>query len=413
MRVRISKQSIDAAVTDALLTQSSNVIWDTEQRGFAVRVGAPNDKYPNGKITYFVQKRVAGRRSKEIRFVFGQYPTMDIQTARNAALSLISDIRSNVDIAKERNDLLLLRRKEAEEIKTKRFEDVFEAYRRSRSDGSYYWEKDIVYYAKKYYKPSFHNIAVSQITKDDVRQLLKGIPKKGAAKKAEAQLRPFFKYCVREEIITHNPMLDLAPLPKLKARDRVLSKPELIAFWKATEEMKAEGSLFGHVYQLLIVTGQRLRELAHMEHSELNVSDQIFHLSSKRSKNGLAHIVHLSPIALQILSQAPNKSKQFVFSYNGRKLSGFSVSKGILEKKMAKHLGTLQPFQLRDLRRTFATMCAELQTDPNVVDRILNHVSDAQSGVKGVYQKYEFMPQRKEAMLTWGRYVERFIANAR
>jgi integrase len=192
----------------------------------------------------------------------------------------------------------------------------------------------------------------------------------------------------------------------------VLTKEELVAFWRATEDMKRAGSLFGHVYQLLLLTGQRLREIAHMEREELNISDQIFTLSANRSKNGLAHIVHLTPLALGIIASAPIRSKQYVFSYNKNKLSGFSASKRILEQEMQKYLDKpLKPFQLRDLRRTFATGCAELGIDHNIADRILNHVSDAQSGVKGVYQRYEYLPERKAAMITWSSYIENITAS--
>jgi integrase len=386
------------------------ILWDTDQRGFAVRIGPRNTRYPNGKISYFVQKRTGGRGSKEFRYVFGQYPQMDIKEARNRALSLISDIRGNINVSKQRKETIDLRRAEAEASRTKKFEDIFQEYRKTKSDGSYYWEVDLVYYQNKYFVPRFGSLAVTEITKDDIRTLLKSIKHKSVAKKAEAQLRPFFKYCVQEDIIYANPMTDLAPLPKLKSRDRVLSREELVAFWKATEEMKKAGSLFGHVYQLLLLTGQRLREIAHMEHDELNLLEQIFNLSAKRSKNGLAHIVHLSDLALEIITTAPRNSNQFVFSYNRHALSGFSVSKRILEQTMQKYLDKpLKPFQLRDLRRTFATNCAELGIDHNIADRILNHVSDSQSGVKGIYQRYEFLPERKAAMLTWNNYVQSLI----
>ncbi len=386
------------------------ILWDEDVRGFAVRVGPRNTKYPKGKVSYFVQKRTGGRGSKEFRYVFGEYPQLEIPAARKKARSLIADVEANLNIAKQRRDIIELRRAEAENSRTKKFSHIFEEYRKHRSDGSYYWESDILYYNNKYFIPHFGNLAVTEISKGDIRNLLKSITHKSIAKKSEAQLRPFFKYCVREDIIKINPMADLAPLPKLKSRDRVLTKEELVAFWKATEDMKREGSLFGHVYQLLLVTGQRLREIAHMEREELNIPDQIFTLSANRSKNGLAHIVHLSPLALGIIASASRKSSQFVFSYNKNKLSGFSASKDILEQTMQKHLGkSLRPFQLRDLRRTFATGCAELGIDHNIADRILNHVSDAQSGVKGVYQRYEYLPERKQAMLTWNKYIEGLI----
>jgi hypothetical protein len=169
MRVRISKQTIEYAKANFRADPSPVILWDQQLRGFGVRVGPPNTKYPNGKISYFVQKRSGGRGSKEFRYVFGEYPQLDISTARNKALSLIADVRDNLNIAKRRKDTVELRRAEAEASRTKKFKDIFEAYRKLRSDGSYYWETDILYYYNKYYVPHFSDLAVTEIAKGDIR----------------------------------------------------------------------------------------------------------------------------------------------------------------------------------------------------------------------------------------------------
>ena len=42
---------------------------------------------------------------------------------------------------------------------------------------------------------------------------------------------------------------------------------------------------------------------------------------------------------------------------------------------------------------------------PHVADRILNHVGGTISGVAAVYQRHEFMAERKQAMERWGDHV--------
>src|SRR5215831_8711076 len=118
MRVKITKQGIEdaaGAVWDIPVT-----LWDVELRGFGVRIGPKNAKYPQGKISYLVQKRMGGRGSREIRFAFGEYPSLDLKDARNSALALISDIRAKVDLAAQRKGAFQQRRDEAEASKTKR-----------------------------------------------------------------------------------------------------------------------------------------------------------------------------------------------------------------------------------------------------------------------------------------------------
>jgi hypothetical protein len=49
---------------------------------------------------------------------------------------------------------------------------------------------------------------------------------------------------------------------------------------------------------------------------------------------------------------------------------------------------------------------AALGVAPHVADKILNHQSGTISGVAAVYQRHEFMKERKGALELWGRHVE-------
>lgn len=58
-----------------------------------------------------------------------------------------------------------------------------------------------------------------------------------------------------------------------------------------------------------------------------------------------------------------------------------------------------------DLRRTAISGMARLGVAPHVADKILNHTSDTISGVAAVYQRHEFMAERKQALDAWARHV--------
>ena len=49
---------------------------------------------------------------------------------------------------------------------------------------------------------------------------------------------------------------------------------------------------------------------------------------------------------------------------------------------------------------------ARLGVAPHVADKILNHQSGTISGVAEVYQRHEFMGERKEALEVWGKHVQ-------
>jgi len=52
---------------------------------------------------------------------------------------------------------------------------------------------------------------------------------------------------------------------------------------------------------------------------------------------------------------------------------------------------------------------ARLGVPPHVADKILNHQAGTISGVAAVYQRHDFLAERKEALDRWGAHVEQII----
>ena len=52
---------------------------------------------------------------------------------------------------------------------------------------------------------------------------------------------------------------------------------------------------------------------------------------------------------------------------------------------------------------------ARLGVAPHVADKILNHQAGTISGVAAVYQRHDFLAERKEALDRWGAHVEQFV----
>jgi hypothetical protein len=48
---------------------------------------------------------------------------------------------------------------------------------------------------------------------------------------------------------------------------------------------------------------------------------------------------------------------------------------------------------------------ARLGVAPHVADKILNHQSGTISGVAAVYQRHEFLKERKQALELWGDHI--------
>ena len=91
----------------------------------------------------------------------------------------------------------------------------------------------------------------------------------------------------------------------------------------------------------------------------------------------------------------------FVFTSNGRKpFQNFSACKHRIDV-----ISGVLAWRLHDLRRTVVSGMARLGVAPHIADRILNHVGGTIGGVAAVYQRHEFLAERKAALDFWGRHV--------
>jgi integrase len=134
-------------------------------------------------------------------------------------------------------------------------------------------------------------------------------------------------------------------------------------------------------------------------------------------KNGKAHDVHLAEAARAVLRDVPRRADcDFVFSTTGKTpISGFSKAKAMLDAAVvdgrengvagAGGNAPLVPWRLHDLRRTGASTLARLGVDSVVADKLLAHQPAKLRGVAGVYQRYDFAPERRRALDAWAAHV--------
>ena len=126
-----------------------------------------------------------------------------------------------------------------------------------------------------------------------------------------------------------------------------------------------------------------------------------------RTKNAKAHVVHLSEQSMAVLKHA-DQGVSYVFSRCGNKpFSEFSQAKLRLDQ-----LSGVKEWRLHDLRRTCVSGMARLGIAPHVADKILNHQSGTISGVAAVYQRHEFLRERRQALDLWGAYVGEIVSYA-
>ncbi len=231
-----------------------------------------------------------------------------------------------------------------------------------------------------------------------------------------ANVRRLFAWAVERGIIEASPAASIAAPGQEQSRDRVLADDELRAFLKACDGMREP---FGPLLRLLLLTGQRREEVAAMPWSELDLASAIWRLPASRTKNKRASDVPLSEQSVMLLNGLMHRSPLVFpaqFSRNGhtspRPLSGFGRAKERLDKLMLEEMrktdpeATLPAWTLHDLRRTTASGMARLGIAVHVVEKLLNHVSGTFSGIVGVYQRHDFMAEKRTAAQAWANHLD-------
>jgi integrase len=260
----------------------------------------------------------------------------------------------------------------------------------------------------------WRNKPLSEVDTDTVFRLIeevrhKGIPglERRSAEPSEprsrtmhAVLSKMFNWLAEKRRISVSPMASLKRPSPSRARDRVLSNQEIVAFWHAADKITPP---FGALFKLLLLTGCRLNEVARMEAGELSKDGAVWTIPGNRTKNHLIHVVPLSRLARTILKGISHSPEcNFTFSTNQRTpVSGFSKVKRRLDAEMKD----VPPWRLHDLRRTCATGTAEIGVPPHIIELCLNHVSGARAGVAGIYNRSVQMEERRAAMERWADHV--------
>lgn len=204
---------------------------------------------------------------------------------------------------------------------------------------------------------------------------------------------------------------------KPRKRDVTLGLDEVVTLWKALEDRvrcKADATTVAAL-RLLILTGQREREVTDAEWNEFDLSTGLWKIPAKRTKSGRAHLVHLSDLAIRTLAQLkdPNGACRYVFESPlrpGQPIYGRSVNNalGMMFKRGA--LPNVTACHVHDLRRTLITRLPDLGFEPFIGHKIANHVLP---GVLAHYNHNEYLTKRREALEAWANRIDTLATNSK
>ena len=258
--------------------------------------------------------------------------------------------------------------------------------------------------------PRWGSRKAKTITRRDVNRLLDEIVDRGSpvmANRTLAVVRRMFNFAIERDILDASPCVMIKAPAKETPRDRVMSPAEVSAFWHGLDKAKMSDQV-RLALKLMLVTAQRRDEVVCASWAELDLAERGWEIPGSRTKNGRAHRVPLSPLAVGLLDEIREKSSDskwlFPSPRGGKSITPAAVSHAVGNNLEAIGVAGITP---HDLRRSAASHMTELGVSRLVVSKILNHTD---SSVTGVYDRYEYGPEKRHALEAWGGRLQEIIS---
>jgi integrase len=220
------------------------------------------------------------------------------------------------------------------------------------------------------------------------------------ANRARASLSTLFRWAIGEGLCEVNPVAGTNQQKERGPRERSLSDAEVAAVWLAAPE-----SDYGRVVRLILLTGCRREEIGGLEWSEIDIDGRSINLPPERTKNGKAHSVPLTDVALAIVNDVPRRDRDCVFGLGQGGFSGWSRSKADLTKQA----NLKEPWTLHDLRRTVRTGLGKLGVQPHIAEAVLNHLPPV---LVRTYDRNTYAAEKRDALERWASHLTVAVAQA-
>lgn len=191
-------------------------------------------------------------------------------------------------------------------------------------------------------------------------------------------LRGFYQYCLRENIISENPVLGIEA-PKLGRKlPNTLSEDDIEALLNAPDASEAIGLRDKAMLELLYATGLRVTELIGLQLGDINFVQGVLRVMGKGSKERL---VPMGEPALNVLQQYYRESRPELLGQKQCDACFLSTRAKQMTRQTfwyrikfyAAEAGIKKPLSPHSLRHAFATHLLNHGADLRVVQLLLGH----------------------------------------
>lgn len=257
------------------------------------------------------------------------------------------------------------------------------------------------------------------ITAGNIRDLIDAIkrrPSPTTSRRTFEVVRRIFRWAIWKEIVSVSPCVAAKPFERPKARLKLANvmKPYTdeqlrgLFFWSRGTELE-------HLVDLIARTGVRSHDARSARKD--GIRNDVWSISPQFHKNGSVsgkpHIVPLSKGALRVFKKLEEKATDWYFPAPCLRCIVCEIpghmdppNARTIIKTIKTKAGIVGRGLLHRLRDTIKTRMTEQLIDSRVSEHILGHLV---TGIDGVYNHAELLPQRKDALAWWDQELDRIL----
>lgn len=348
--MKLTKVRVDAIKA----AKSEKLVWDSELRGFGMRVS------PKGRKTFFVQYRSGGRTRRAKIGVMGQV-TPD--QARLKARELLGDVATGNDPAEVRRKRRLT--PTVSQICDQFLEEHVSARLKPATERGY---RSII---RSGIKPALGAMKVSDVTRADIIALHRKYREKPyQGNRILSVLSKLFNLAelwgYRAE--GSNPCR-LVQKYKEQRKERFLSDKELSHLSKVLNDVEASGEespFVAALFRMLILTGCRCSEIQYLKWDYVTPT----HLELPDTKTGKRAIP--LPIAAKAILDSLPRSTENPYVFPGA-IEGEAIAYLRKPWRRIRKKAGLEDVRIHDLRHTYASKAIENGMSLVMVGQLLGH----------------------------------------
>ncbi len=349
--------------------------------------------------------------SKASWITIGDYPAISLDQARQEALKTRSMIKNGINPVAEKQ------KQKEKKITLAQFSEIYFAERlpivRTTPASMANFKRVIEHTVL----PIIGEQYLTDVDENSIKKVIlakTSSGKYGIARLMRTMLKVLFDYAIEQNLMDSNPVKPAKAynMTSQNSRSRFLLDTEITQVLQELYKADFIKTKYKVAVHLLLMLLMRKSELIHATWDQVDFERQIFKIHTSKTGSQLIIPLPHQAIALFRIMQDLSQSPQYIFT---GMIAHLPLHEHTLNKQsnIINNLvfgnNTDKYFVIHDLRRTAATYLGEMGYPSDYIEVALNHTK---GGIKQVYQRSQYLDQRKDMLQAWADELDKLVGDS-